>query len=77
VNAAAAVALPAVEAHCAARAEAASHAADLLMALGLAAMLSPLGDPIPAPVGEATFGLVVAGSLVAAAGAGESGGRLA
>ena len=87
IQSAGALVLLAVAAHCAARlvqasraaarADAASHAADLLMALGLAAMLSPLGNPIPAAAGEAAFGLVVAGSLAAALGAGESGRRLA
>jgi hypothetical protein len=46
------------------------------MALGLAAMLSPLGDPVPARAGEALFGLNVAGSLLATAAAGATGRRL-
>jgi Domain of unknown function (DUF5134) len=80
------VVLLVVAAHCAARLvqasraaarpDAARHAADLLMALGLAAMLWPLGNPIPPLAGEVAFGLVVAWSLVGALGAGEAGRRV-
>jgi hypothetical protein len=52
-----------------------SHGADVLMALGMAAMLSPLGDPVPPAVGALAFGLVAAWSLVAVAGAGARGRR--
>ncbi len=43
----------------------ASDAAHLLMGAGLAAMLTPLGDPIPRAGWEALFCLVVGWSLVA------------
>ncbi len=86
IQAACALVLLAVAAHCAARLvqasratarqDAARHAADLLMALGLAAMLWPLGNPIPPLAGEVAFGLVVAWSLVGALGAGEAGRRV-
>ena len=79
--------LLAVAAHCAARLvqagraaarpDAAGHAADLLMALGLAAMLWPPGNSIPPLAGEVAFGLVVAWSLVGALGAGEARHRVA
>lgn len=61
----------------AARPEAARHAADLLMALGLAAMLWPPGSPIPPLVGEVAFGLVVVWSMVGALVAGEARCRVA
>ena len=83
---ASALLLLAVAAHCAARLvqasragarpDAARHATDLLMALGLAAMLWPLGNPIPPLAGEVAFGVVVAWSLAGALGAGEAGSRL-
>lgn len=75
----------AVAAHCAARLvqssraaawpEAAGHAADTLMALGLATMLSPQGSPVPAAAGEVVFGLVAAGSLGGALAAARPGRR--
>ncbi len=81
------LALVAVAGHCGARLVQASraaagldavrHAADLLMALGLAAMLWPPGDPISPLAGEVAFGLVVALSLVGALSAGEAGRRVA
>ena len=79
---ASALVLLAVAGHCAARLvqagrAAARHAPDLLMALGLAAMLWPLGDPIPPPAGEVAFGLVVAWSLVGALAARETDRRVA
>lgn len=77
VQPAAALMLLAVAGHCAARLVQASHAADLLMALGLAAMLWPPGDPIPPLAGEIAFGLVGAWSLVGALASGETGGRVA
>jgi hypothetical protein len=43
----------------------ASDATHVLMCLGLAAMLTPLGDPIPVALWEAAFCLVVAWSLIA------------
>ena len=52
------------------------HGADLLMALGLAAMLWPPGNPIPPLAGEIVFGLVVAWSLAGAVAAGAAGHRL-
>jgi hypothetical protein len=86
VQAASALLLLAVAGHCAARLvqagraaarpAAAHHAADLLMALGLAAMLWPAGDPVPPPAGEVAFGLVAAGSLLGALHAREAGRRL-
>ena len=78
IQAAGALVVLAVAVHCAARLAQVSRAAarpaaarpaaawagaDALMALGLAAMLSPLGNPIPAAAGEVAFGLVVAGAL--------------
>lgn len=85
IQAACALVLLVVTAHCAARLvqasraaarpDAARHAADLVMALGLAAMLWPPGNPIPPLAGEVAFGLVVAWSLVGALGAGEAGRR--
>jgi hypothetical protein len=45
------------------------------MALGMAAMLSPLGNPIPPAAGAVLFGLVVAWSLAGAVGAGAAGRR--
>jgi Domain of unknown function (DUF5134) len=86
IQTASALALLAVAVHCAARLvqasraaarpEATRHAADLLMALSLAAMLWPLGNPIPPLAGEVTFSLVVAWSLVAALGVREVGRRV-
>ena len=52
------------------------HGADLLMALGLAAMLWPPGNPIPPLAGEIVFGLVVAWSLAGAVAAGAGRHRL-
>jgi len=87
IQTASALVLLAVAGHCAARLvqasraaaglDAARHAADLLMALGLAAMLWPTGDPISPLAGEVAFGLVVALSLVGALGAGRAGPRVA
>jgi hypothetical protein len=87
MQAAGALALLAVAGHCAARLvqasraaalpDAAGDAAGVLMALGMAAMLSPLGDPIPAVAGEVVFGLVAAGSLARALGTPEPGRRTA
>jgi hypothetical protein len=78
--------LIAVAGHCASRPvqagrdaalpAASRHAADLLMALGLAAMLWPPGNPIPPLAGEVVFGLVVAWSLAGAVVAGAGGRRL-
>ncbi len=86
IQSAGALVLLAVAVHCAARLVQASRAAarpdvtdgaDVLMALGLAAMLSPLGDPIPPTAGVVVFGVVAAWSLVGAVGAGEPGRRVA
>ena len=86
IQSAGALVLLAVAVHCAARLVQAGRAAarpdvtdgaDVLMALGLAAMLSPLGDPIPPTAGVVVFGLVAAWSLVGAVGAGEPGRRVA
>ena len=87
IQTALALVLLAVVGHCAARLVQASraaarpatarHAADLLMALGLAGMLWPLGNPVPPLAGEIAFGLVVAWSLVGALAAGEAGRRVA
>lgn len=52
------------------------HAADLPMALGLAAMLWPPGNPIPPLAGEIVFGLVVAWSLARAVATGAGRHRL-
>jgi hypothetical protein len=82
IQSAGALVLLAVAVHCGARLVQASRAAarpdvtdgaDVLMALGLAAMLSPLGDPIPPTAGVVVFGVVAAWSLVGAVGAGEPG----
>lgn len=82
IQAAGALVLIAVAGHCAARLvqasraaarpDAGGHTADVLTALGLAAMLWPAGNPIPPLAGEVAFGLVVAWSLVGALGAGEA-----
>jgi len=87
IQTASALALLAVAGQCGARLvqasraaaglDAARHAADLLMALGLAAMLWPPGDPIFPLAGEVAFSLVVALSLVGALGAGDAGRRVA
>jgi len=81
-----ALVLIAVAGHCAARlvqagraaarSAAARPGADLLMALGLAAMLWPQGNPIPPLAGEVVFGLVVAWSLAGAVAARAAGHRL-
>jgi hypothetical protein len=81
-QAAGALVLLAVVAHCAARMvqairaaarpEAVWAAADALMAVGLAGMLSPSGSPVPPVAGEGAFGLVAAWSLVGALRASEA-----
>jgi hypothetical protein len=76
IQSAGALVLLAVAVHCAARPDV-TDGADVLMALGLAAMLSPLGDPIPPTAGLVVFGLVAAWSLVGAVGAGEPRRRVA
>jgi hypothetical protein len=83
LQAAGALVLLAVAGHCAARlvhfqasrAATLPDAAGLLMALGMAAMLSPLGDPIPQVAGVVVFGLLAAGSVAGALGAPEPGRR--
>lgn len=86
IQAASALVLLVVAGHCVARlvqagraaawTDAARHAPDLLMALGLAAMLWHPGDPVPPLAGEVAFGLAVAWSMIGALGAGEGGRRL-
>jgi len=50
--------------------------ADVLMGLGMAATLWPLGNPVPTAAGVLTFGLVACGTVVAAVWAAEPGRRV-